>query len=156
MALSVLILSLLLSIQLSSLVVAHNPEVCNAYNAAYGTPIGIHRTCSVYHGDYSCPNNNFYHEWKATQCGEEGHVPCEPLDCHGFVGMNLTYECSFEGARLYRYKDGEYQYLNGSSVNYGLLLPEHAGLYECHNNATGTVHAQNITVNGMLFKCAYV
>ncbi len=61
--------------------------------------------------------------------------------------MNLTYNCSFDGARLYRYKDGEYQYLNGSSVNYGLLLPEHAGLYECHNS-TDAVHAQNITVNG--------
>ncbi len=160
MALSILILSLLLSTQLSSLVVAHdhNPEVCNAYSAADGTPIGIHRTCSVYHGDnYSCPNNNFYHEWKATQCGEGRYLAlCEPLDCPGFVGMNLTYECSFDGARLYRYKDGKYQYLNGSSVNYGLLLPEHAGLYECRNSATGTVHAQNITVNGMLFKCAYV
>ncbi len=156
MAPSVLMLSVLLSIQLSSLVVAHSPEVCNPYNAAYGTPIGIHRTCSVYHDDsFSCMNNTFYHEWSALQC-IGFYSECEPVDCPGFVGMNLTYECSFEGARLYRYENGEYQYLNGSSVNYGLLLPKHAGLYECRNSATGTVHAQNITVNGMLFECAYV
>ena len=154
MALSVVILSLLLSIQLSSLVVAltlHDSEICNVYNASYGTPIDIHITCSVDHYDsFSCPNNIFYHEWKATTCDQRYYSQCEPLNCHGFVGMNLTYECSFEGARLYRYKNGEYQYLNGSSVNYGLLLPEHAGLYECRNGTTGAVHSQNITVNGML------
>ena len=151
MAPSVLILSLLLSIQLSSLVVAlTSVDVCDSYNGAYGAPIDIHRTCVVYGGDsYSCMNSNFSHEWSALQCGDGYRSQCNPHDCPGFVGMNLTYKCSFEGARLYRYEDGEYQYLNGSSVNYGLLLPEHAGLYECHNNATGTVHAQNITVNGM-------
>ncbi len=154
MAPSFLILSLLLSIQLSSLVVAltDDSEICNVYSAAYGTPIDIHITCSIYHDDsFSCLNNIFIHEWKATTCdGERYHSRCQPLNCHGFVGMNLTYECSFEGARLYRYKNGEYQYLNGSSVNYSLLLPEHAGLYECRNGTTGAVHSQNITVNGML------
>ena len=66
---SVLILSLLLSIQLSLLVVAltDDSEICNVYSAAYGTPIDIHITCSVYRYDlFSCPNNNmFIHEWKA-------------------------------------------------------------------------------------------
>ncbi|XP_064382658.1 uncharacterized protein LOC135331440 isoform X3 [Halichondria panicea] len=154
---SVLILSLLLSIQLSSLVVAltlYDSEICSVYSAAYGTPIDIHITCSVYHYDsFSCPNNTFFHEWKATTCNQRYHSQCQPLNCHGFVGMNLTYKCSFEGARLYRYKNGEYQYLNGSSVNYGLLLPEHAGLYECRNGTTGAVHSQNITVNATCSLC---
>ncbi|XP_064382661.1 uncharacterized protein LOC135331441 isoform X2 [Halichondria panicea] len=146
MAPTVLILSLLLSILSIQLSVALT-SVCNPRDGTYGTPIDIHRTCSVYRDDsFSCMNNTFIHQWSALECGDEYRDQC--IDsCPGFVGMNLTYECSFEGARLYRYKNGEYQYLNGSSVNYGLLLPEHAGLYECRNSANAEVHAQNITVN---------
>ncbi len=123
-------------------------DVCTPFDGENGTPSGIHRTCSVFQ---KTPNrcdsgSSYYHRWRSDKC-QGIYSWCEP-NCPGFVGMNLTYECSFEGARLYRYKNGEYQYLNGSSVNYGLLLPEHAGLYECRNSANAEVHAQNITVNG--------
>ena len=115
------------------------PEILDIVN---GTPSGNRRTCSIaYHNSdvcahvCTCPDSS---------CDESR----SDVECPGFVGMNLTYECSFEGARLYKYQDGEYRYLNGSSVNYGLLLPEHAGLYECRNSTNHVVHAQNLTVNG--------
>ena len=112
-----------------------------------GTPVGNHRTCSVSLGRRYCNcEGSTCHELASEFCPAES-LQCYPLECPGFVGMNLTYECSFEGARLYKHQDGKYQYLNGSSVNYGLLLPEHAGLYECRNSINHVVHAQNLTVN---------
>ena len=141
-----LTLLLLVSLELTYCVThADQVDSCSVYSEE-GTPAGNHRICSVFKRSQNpCNSGSYFHQWMSDKC--QINSRCE-LNCHGFVGMNLTYECSFEGARLYRYKNGEYQYLNGSSVNYGLLLPEHAGLYECHNNATGEVHAQNITVNG--------
>ena len=131
---------------LAWLAVIGTASTCDTYDIN-GTPIGNHRICSVYES-CDCPGiGNFCHGWRSGYCSSVNGI-CFPLDCSGFVGMNLTYECSFEGARLYKYQDGEYRYLNGSSVNYGFLLPEHAGLYECRNSTNYVVRAQNLTVNG--------
>ena len=118
-----------------------------------GTPSGNRRTCSVAYLNSdvcarvcTCPGSC---DESRSEFNEGQLRRCYP-ECPGFVGMNLTYECSFEGAQLYKYQDGVYQYLNGSSVNYGLLLPEHAGLYECHNSTNHVVHTQDLTVNGKL------
>ncbi len=120
-------------------------EVCDRY-AANGTPVGTQRICSVLQNPaYPCTNGSSYaHQWTTGNCNTRS--VCEPPGCIGFVGINLTYEC-FEGAWLYRYKDGEHQNMSGASVTYGLLLPEHAGIYECRDSSGKTVHTQNITVN---------
>ncbi len=119
-------------------------EVCDV-RTANGIPVGTQRICSVLQDPlYSCTNGSSYaHQWTTGNCNTRS--VCEP-SCIGFVGMNLTYEC-FEGAQLYRYKDGEYQNMSGASVTYGLLLPEHAGIYECRDSSGKTVYTQNITVN---------
>ena len=134
---------------LAWIAVTGEANTCGAFNTN-GTPISHHRTCSVYQDGFcDCPHSegSWCHEWRSGYCPEI-QSQCYPLKCPGFVAMNLTYKCSFDGAQLYKYRDGVYQYLNGHSVNYGLLLPEHAGLYECRNSTNHTVHAQNLTVNG--------
>lgn len=119
-------------------------EVCSIYNSARGIPIGTNRMCSVADMSTCCKNSSI-----ARTAGNCYGSECEEYSCPGFVGMNLTYKC-FEGALLYIYKDEKYQYLNGSSVNYDLLLPEHAGLYECRDSSGHTLYSHNITVNGII------
>ena len=141
---AILIDSLLLLIL--RLVAVTESNICSAYDVVTpGTPVENYRTCSVSY-DCTCSDTILCHEWKSSKCGEMSQ--CDPLGCYGVIGLNLTYECSFVGAQLWKYQDGGYQYLNGSSVNYGFLLPEHAGLYECRNGTNHVVHAQNLTVNG--------
>ena len=121
-------------------------HACSIDNGTHGTPDTKNRVCTISPpGPYHILNSY----WRTLNCDNSNAY--DPV-CPGFVGMNLTYTCDIPEAQLYR--DGVY--VNGSSVNHGYLLPEHAGVYECRNSSDANIiSVQNLTVNGecMIF-CA--
>lgn len=118
-------------------------QACRVENGTHGTPVTRQRLCSINPPD---PYRGLNSRWLSLGCDNSNAYEAV---CPGFVGMNLTYTCDFPNALLYR--DGR-PYGNGSSVNHGYLLPNHAGVYECRNSSDTTIiSVQNITVNGEYF-----